>query len=147
MVPRRRLYRVLTAGLALRVSPDVAAARTGVVLLRGEVFEASIIAPGVDGRVYLKPQGMRGWVFDDSAVDPADPSVEPLGDDASAQAAPLPPRGAPLGTEGGGAVAAAFAPAGGWRCEGGRPATSAQSASFREAMGFGPLQRGAARHG
>lgn len=85
-VARRRLYRVLTAGLGVRVSPDVSAPRTGDVLLSGEIFEAAIVAPGVDGRVYLKPRGLRGWVFDDSAVDPADPSVEPLSEEAILQA-------------------------------------------------------------
>jgi len=73
---RRRIYRVLTAGLGVRVSPDVNAARTGAILRRGDIFEASVVAPGVDGRIYLKIAGARGWVFDDSAVDFNDPSVE-----------------------------------------------------------------------
>lgn len=75
---RRRIYRVTTAGLGVRVSPDVNAARTGAILRRGDIFEASVVAPGVDGRVYLKIAGARGWVFDDSAVDFNDPSVEPV---------------------------------------------------------------------
>lgn len=73
---RRRIYRVITAGLGVRVSPDVNAQRTGDILRRGDLFEASVVAPGVDGRTYLKLAGARGWVFDDSAVDLEDPSVE-----------------------------------------------------------------------
>mmetsp|Transcript_65790 Transcript_65790/g.122686 ORF Transcript_65790/g.122686 Transcript_65790/m.122686 type:complete len:1000 (-) Transcript_65790:62-3061(-) len=77
----RRLYRVLTPAIAVRVGPDVASARTGYVLQRGDLFEASVVAPGVDGRTYLKLAGARGWVFDDAAVDPADPSVEPVSEE------------------------------------------------------------------
>eukprot|EP00928_Gymnodinium_smaydae_P037660 TRINITY_DN26106_c0_g1_i3.p1 TRINITY_DN26106_c0_g1~~TRINITY_DN26106_c0_g1_i3.p1 ORF type:complete len:560 (+),score=37.63 TRINITY_DN26106_c0_g1_i3:525-2204(+) len=73
---RRRVFRVLTSALGVRVGPDVSSARTGTILLRGDIFEASVIAPGVDGRVYLKLAGARGWVFDDSSIDSADPSVE-----------------------------------------------------------------------
>lgn len=78
---RRRLYRVTATGLGVRVAPDVKAARTGAVLLRGKVFEASVVAPGVDNRIYLKLAGARGWVFDDSAVDPTNPSVEPMSEE------------------------------------------------------------------
>lgn len=74
----RRLYRVLTRGLGVRAGPNVNAPRTGSVLHRGDIFEASVVAPGLDGRVYLKIAGWRGWAFDDSAVDPADPAVEVL---------------------------------------------------------------------
>jgi len=78
---RRRIYRVLTQGLGVRVSPDVNAQRTGIILRRGEIFEASVVAPGVDGRIYLKIAGARGWVFDDSAVDLNDPSVEQVAEE------------------------------------------------------------------
>lgn len=81
---RRRLYRVTTAGLAVRAGPDVSAARIGRVLRRGDIFEASVAAPGVDGRLYLKLAGQRGWVFDDSQVDPMDPSVQLLTDEETA---------------------------------------------------------------
>eukprot|EP00435_Cladocopium_sp_Y103_P073221 s689_g42.t2 len=74
----RRLYRVTTRGLGIRAGPDVNCPRTGAVLKRGAVFEASVVAPGADGRIYLKLSGWRGWAFDDSAVDPMDPSVEAL---------------------------------------------------------------------
>lgn len=74
----RRLYRVTTRGLGIRAGPDVTSPRTGAVLKRGAVFEASVVAPGADGRIYLKLSGWRGWAFDDSAVDPMDPSVEAL---------------------------------------------------------------------
>lgn len=74
----RRLYRVLTRGLGVRAGPNVNAPRTGSVLHRGDIFEASVVAPGLDGRVYLKIAGWRGWAFDDSAVDPVDPTVEVL---------------------------------------------------------------------
>lgn len=83
---RRRLYQVLTKALGVRAGPDVAAARTGAVLRRGEVFEASVVAPAADGRVYLKLAGARGWVFDDSAVDSQDPSVEPISEEDAAHA-------------------------------------------------------------
>lgn len=74
----RRLYRVTTRDLGIRAGPDVTSPRTGAVLKRGAVFEASVVAPGADGRIYLKLSGWRGWAFDDSAVDPMDPSVEAL---------------------------------------------------------------------
>lgn len=74
----RRLYRVTTRGLGIRAGPDVNSPRTGAVLKRGAIFEASVVAPGTDGRIYLKLSGWRGWAFDDSAVDPMDPSVEAL---------------------------------------------------------------------
>merc|ERR1711865_778780 len=73
----RRLYRVATPCLGVRVGPDVNSARTGTVLRRGDLFEASVVAAGADGRIYLKLAGARGWVFDDSAIDTHDPSVEP----------------------------------------------------------------------
>ncbi|CAK9085076.1 unnamed protein product [Durusdinium trenchii] len=77
-VPCHRLYRVITRGLGIRAGPNVNAPRTGDVLKRGDVFEASVVARGADGRTYLKLAGWRGWAFDDSAVDPTDPSVEAL---------------------------------------------------------------------
>ncbi|CAJ1359233.1 unnamed protein product [Effrenium voratum] len=69
-VPARRLYRVTTRGLGIRAGPSVDGPRTGALLRRGDIFEASVVAPGVDGRIYLKLAGWRGWAFDDSAVDP-----------------------------------------------------------------------------
>merc|ERR1712008_414512 len=54
------------------------------VLRCGDLFEASVAAPGVDGRLYLKLAGQRGWVFDDSQVDPMDPSVQLLTDEEAA---------------------------------------------------------------
>ena len=78
LVDKRRLYRVTTRGLGIRAGPNVNAPRTGAVLKRGDIFEASVVAPGADGRIYLKLSGWRGWVFDDAKVDPQDPSVEAL---------------------------------------------------------------------
>jgi len=94
---RRRIYRIKTAGLGVRVSPDVNAPRTGAILRRGDIFEASVVAPGVDGRVYLKVSGARGWVFDDSAIDLIDPSVEPITEEElmAQQAAQSGPAGHP----------------------------------------------------
>ena len=40
---RRRIYRVKTVGLGVRVSPDVNAARTGAILRCGDIFEASVV--------------------------------------------------------------------------------------------------------
>eukprot|EP00435_Cladocopium_sp_Y103_P073244 s689_g42.t3 len=56
----RRLYRVTTRGLGIRAGPDVNCPRTGAVLKRGAVFEASVVAPGADGRIYLK---LSGWML------------------------------------------------------------------------------------
>mmetsp|Transcript_47850 Transcript_47850/g.114028 ORF Transcript_47850/g.114028 Transcript_47850/m.114028 type:complete len:815 (-) Transcript_47850:127-2571(-) len=83
-VPARRLYRVTTRGLGIRAGPSVDGPRTGALLRRGDIFEASVVAPGVDGRIYLKLAGWRGWAFDDSAVDPEDPSVEALSEQEAA---------------------------------------------------------------
>jgi len=120
---RRRFYRVTTTGLAVRMSPDVNAARSGTVLRRGEIFEASVVVPGVDGRVYLKLAGARGWVFDDSAIDPIDPSVERVAEEEL----PPPQRGTRPGTPSRTtlwAPHAAVEPAGGPRAEAPCPALS-----------------------
>lgn len=81
---RRRLYRVTTKALGVRTGPDVNASRTGAVLRQNDIFEASVVASGVDGRIYLKLAGWRGWVFDDSNVDPLDPSVQQLDEQETA---------------------------------------------------------------
>jgi len=73
------IYRVATiAGIAVRIHPDVDAERTGIILRHNQVFEVSAQVAGADGRLYLKLRNIPGWVFDDAAIDPEDPSVEQL---------------------------------------------------------------------
>merc|ERR1719316_1264257 len=69
-------YRVAFAGgIALRSGPCVDSARTGCMLYQNETFAVSETLNGLDGRVYLLLADGRGWVFDDSALMPHDPSV------------------------------------------------------------------------
>jgi hypothetical protein len=69
-------YRVAyLGGVAVRSGPFFDAARTGVTLASNEVFSVSQSVPGADGRIYLCLTDGRGWVFDDSALMPQDPSV------------------------------------------------------------------------
>merc|ERR1719420_37835 len=69
-------YRVsFRGGVNIRVFPHFDANRTGETLVHNEIFPVSDELPGPDGRIYLKLADGRGWVFDDSALLPHDPSV------------------------------------------------------------------------
>lgn len=57
------------------MAPDYDAQRTGLVLPQYEVFTVSHQLAGADGRNYLCLADGQGWVFDDSALVPDDPSV------------------------------------------------------------------------
>jgi len=63
------------SGIDIRCDPHVDGRRTGVILPRGAVFAVSESIMGYDGRVYLRLADGRGWVFDDTALIPEDPSV------------------------------------------------------------------------
>lgn len=63
------------SGIDIRADPHVDGRRTGVILQRGAVFAVSECLMGYDGRVYLRLADGRGWVFDDTALIPEDPSV------------------------------------------------------------------------
>mmetsp|Transcript_47514 Transcript_47514/g.75135 ORF Transcript_47514/g.75135 Transcript_47514/m.75135 type:complete len:562 (-) Transcript_47514:313-1998(-) len=63
-------------GVGVRMGPDVRSPRTGKVLKCGDVFEACASHMGTDGRTYLKLVDAVGWAFDDSNVEPHDPSVQ-----------------------------------------------------------------------
>lgn len=65
-------------GIEVRASPDHDAPRTGLVLMQNEIFAVSHHYPCADGRVYLALADGQGWVFDDSALVPHDPSVVQL---------------------------------------------------------------------
>lgn len=82
-------------GIEVRAAPDFEAARTGMVLQQGDVFAVSQRLAGRDGRIYLSLTDGQGWVFDDAALMPHDPSVVllpyagPLGPPLSAVQAAL----------------------------------------------------------
>jgi len=65
-------------GIEVRVAPDFDAPRTGLVLMQSEIFAVSQHLQGTDGRIYLCLADGQGWVFDDSALVPHDPSVVQL---------------------------------------------------------------------
>jgi len=65
-------------GIEVRSAPDFDAPRTGLVLMQNDIFPVSHHFPGADGRIYLCLADGQGWVFDDSALVPHDPSVVPL---------------------------------------------------------------------
>jgi len=70
-------FRVLTNAIGVRESPHYDGRRTGDVLTRGTVcFVDAIHANHSDGRFYLHLADDQGWIFDDSRIDPSDPSVE-----------------------------------------------------------------------
>lgn len=73
-------------GIEVRCGPDYGAQRTGLVLMQNEVFAVSQQVPGTDGRMYLCLADGQGWVFDDSALVPHDPSVVLLPSYAGPQA-------------------------------------------------------------
>jgi hypothetical protein len=65
-------------GIEVRAAPDFDAPRTGLVLMQSEVIPVSHHLAGTDGRIYLYLADGQGWIFDDSALVPHDPSVVPL---------------------------------------------------------------------
>jgi len=72
-------YRVAFAGgIDIRVGPSVHAPKTGTTMPQNEIFAVAETVGGAtrdDPRVYLKLADGRGWVFDDRALYPNDPSV------------------------------------------------------------------------
>jgi len=69
-------YRVsFHGGVNIRELPQIESDRTGGTLQHNEIFAVCDESPGPDGRVYLQLADGRGWVFDDSALLPNDPSV------------------------------------------------------------------------
>jgi len=78
------------SGIDIRAEPHVDGRRTGVILQRGVVFAVSESLMGYDGRVYLRLADGRGWVFDDTALIPEDPSVVKVSPDARGPLATVP---------------------------------------------------------
>jgi len=69
-------YRVAyLGGIQLRSAASVDAPRTGQTLVCNEVFAVAEEVRGTDARIYLRLSDGRGWVFDDAALIPQDPSV------------------------------------------------------------------------
>jgi hypothetical protein len=70
-------YRVAyLGGISVRSAPSIEAPCTGIILPQNETFPVSEEIPGADGRTYLRLCDGRGWVFDDTALMPHDPSVK-----------------------------------------------------------------------
>jgi len=65
-------------GIHVRTAPAKSAPTTGTILQWNEIFCASEEIPASDGYVYLRLRDRDGWVFDDSAMMPDDPSVRRL---------------------------------------------------------------------
>lgn len=88
-------YRVAFAGgIDIRSGPSVNAPKTGMTLPQNEIFSVIETVGGPtpdDPRLYLKLADGRGWVFDDRALYPADPSVV-RGRWEPQQVAPPPPQ-------------------------------------------------------
>jgi len=78
------------SGIDIRVDPNVDGRRTGVILPRGSVFAVSESLMSYDGRVYLRLADGRGWVFDDTALIPEDPSVVKVPNDVRGPLATVP---------------------------------------------------------
>lgn len=69
-------YRVsYLGGVEVRTHPCVEAPRTGVLLPQNSIFPASELWPSEDGRTYLRLADGSGWLFDDMAHHPEDPTV------------------------------------------------------------------------
>merc|ERR1719191_692772 len=69
-------YRVAyLGGISVRQGPSYVAPKTGATLSCNEIVGVSEEVPSPDGCVYLRLSDGRGWVFDDSALMPQDPSV------------------------------------------------------------------------
>merc|ERR1719181_1252416 len=92
LTPQTLYFQVaFLGGIEVRASPDLEAPRTGQVLMQNEIFAVSQHMPGADGRIYLQLADGQGWVFDDSALVPHDPSVVHLPYVTPQQATPMPP--------------------------------------------------------
>merc|ERR1719440_2128378 len=79
LTPQALYFQVaFLGGIEVRSAPDLDAPRTGLVLMQNELFAVSSHIPGADGRIYLQLADGQGWVFDDSALVPHDPSVVQL---------------------------------------------------------------------
>lgn len=72
-------YRVAyVGGIDVRTGPSVNAPKTGMTMRQNEIFAVAETVSGAspdDLRVYLRLADGRGWVFDDKALHPNDPSV------------------------------------------------------------------------
>lgn len=75
VVPASVFQVAFLGGIEVRMGPSFDAPRTGVVLMQHHVFGVSQQIQGADGRVYLCLADRQGWVFDDAALCPHDPSV------------------------------------------------------------------------
>jgi len=62
-------------GISVREAPCASAPGTGVTLPCGTVFATCESIHGMDQRTYLRLSDESGWVFDDSLLNPTDPSV------------------------------------------------------------------------
>lgn len=73
-------YRVVTDspyGIGIRSEPEMNASRMGVDLPRGSIFQADEVWENPkDGITYLHLADNRGWVYDNTTVDPENPTVE-----------------------------------------------------------------------
>lgn len=75
-------YRVaFISGIDIRTVPQLGGPRLGVVLPQHTTFAVSEALPCTDGRIYLRLADGSGWVFDDSALIPDDPSVVQVSED------------------------------------------------------------------
>jgi hypothetical protein len=79
MAPPQTFYRVaFVGGIDVRAGPSVNAPKTGITLRQNEIFAVAETLGGAtpdDLRIYLRLADGRGWVFDDKALYPNDPSV------------------------------------------------------------------------
>lgn len=76
--PELMWYRVsFIGGIDVRTGPDVNAPKVGITLPCNHTFAADQYFHGdaQDRRLYLRLADGRGWVFDDSAIYPDNPSV------------------------------------------------------------------------
>jgi hypothetical protein len=69
-------YVAYLGGIQLRAAPNFEAPRTGATLPCNDVFPVDKMLQGKDGRIYLHLADSQGWVFDDTSLHPADPSVK-----------------------------------------------------------------------
>merc|ERR1719428_1599985 len=76
---QQAFYRVAyVGGIDVRTGPSVHAPKTGITMRQNEIFAVGESLSGQtpdDLRVYLRLADGRGWVFDDKALHPTDPSV------------------------------------------------------------------------
>lgn len=92
LAPQALYFQVaFLGGIQVRSGPDLDAPPTGLVLMQNEIIAVSSHIPGADGRIYLQLANGQGWVFDDTALVPHDPSVIQLPYVAPQPATPIPP--------------------------------------------------------